>query len=165
MSIIVPKCGFNRHTKREILYGPVELGGANFRLLWVEQGIRQATYFLRHWRQDTTVGKLLKCALAWAQLSIGVSYSILDRTETELPHMESKWMSSLRSFLSKVGASLVLDEPQIPELQREGDEYIMDLILRSQKYKPHEIRKLNYCRLYLQAVTISDLTEIGRAHV
>lgn len=34
----------------------------------------------------------------------------------------------------------------------------MDLILRSDKYKPHGIRKLNYCRLYLQAVTISDIT-------
>ena len=49
MSIIVPKCGFNRHTKREILYGPVSLGGANFRSLSVEQGIRQTTYFLKHW--------------------------------------------------------------------------------------------------------------------
>lgn len=33
MSIIVPRCGFNRHTKREILYGPLQFGGASFRHL------------------------------------------------------------------------------------------------------------------------------------
>ncbi|KAI2503535.1 hypothetical protein MHU86_10917 [Fragilaria crotonensis] len=43
MAIIVPRCGFNRHTKGEILYGPLELGGANFRHLYVEQGIGQVS--------------------------------------------------------------------------------------------------------------------------
>ena len=158
MSIIVPKCGFNRHTKRAILYGPVILGGANFRLLSVEQGIRQTQYFLKHWRQDSTAGKLLKCTLAWLQLSVGVSYSVLDDPHSLLPHMESKWIASLRSFLAQVKASIILDEPQVPEIQREHDAHIMDLVLRSEKFKPHEVRKINYCRLFLQAVTISDIT-------
>jgi hypothetical protein len=30
MSIIFARCGYNRHTKREILFGPVVYGGANF---------------------------------------------------------------------------------------------------------------------------------------
>jgi hypothetical protein len=30
MSIIIPRCGFNRNTKREILYGPMQYGGASF---------------------------------------------------------------------------------------------------------------------------------------
>ena len=159
MSIIVAKCGFNRHTKREVLYGPIELGGANFKLLSVEQGIRQTTYFLRHcWRQDSTVGRLLRCALAWLQMSVGVSYSVLDITRTPLPHMESKWLASLRTFLATIQGSLLLDDPQIPPVQRDGDHHIMDLIINFGSFKPAEIRKLNYCRLYLQAVTISDLT-------
>lgn len=41
MAIIVPRCGFNRHTKKEILYGPLALGGANFRQLYTQQGISQ----------------------------------------------------------------------------------------------------------------------------
>ena len=158
MSIIVPKCGFNRRTKREVLYGPIELGGANFRLLSVTQGIHQTMYFLRHWRQESTVGRLLKCALSWLQLSVGVSFSVLDQTTKDLPHMESKWIASLRTFLSTVHASILLDDPVIPPLQRDNDSYIMDHILDSHQFKPYEIRKLNYCRLYLRAVTISDLT-------
>ena len=49
MSIIIPRCGFNHNTHRSITtYGPHGLGGANFRHLYVEQGVQQVTYFLRH---------------------------------------------------------------------------------------------------------------------
>lgn len=35
----------------------------------------------------------------------------------------------------------------------------MDIIIQSARFTPTEIRKLNYCRLYLQAVTLSDITK------
>ena len=41
MAIIAAICGFNRHTKLEVLYGPRDLGGAAFRHLLVHQGIAQ----------------------------------------------------------------------------------------------------------------------------
>ena len=44
-----------------------------------------------------------------------------------------------------------------PPLQREHDSYIMDHVLNSNHYTPAEVRRLNYCRLYLNAVTVSDL--------
>jgi hypothetical protein len=78
MAIITAKCGFNRHTKMEVLYGPRDLGGAEFCHLITQQGICQTTYFLRHWRSQSSVGKLLKSAVAWTQLSVGTSYSILE---------------------------------------------------------------------------------------
>jgi hypothetical protein len=65
---------FNRHTKREILYGSLSHGGANFRSLYVEQGIGQLKLFMRHWRLQTTTGKLFRVALSWFQLAVGVSY-------------------------------------------------------------------------------------------
>ncbi len=45
MTIIVAKCGYNRNTKREILIGPLCYGGANFRHLYVQQGVGQVTSF------------------------------------------------------------------------------------------------------------------------
>jgi hypothetical protein len=143
MSILVAKCGFNRHTKKEILYGPLELGGATFRDLYTEQGILQVKYVLRQWRQDSTVGRLMKCALAWTQVSVGVSYPILENTSTPLPHLEAKWFESLRGFLAGLQASIVVDDPGIPCLQREHDFFIMDKILESKLFSKAEIRKLN----------------------
>ncbi|KAI2499829.1 hypothetical protein MHU86_14646 [Fragilaria crotonensis] len=159
MAIITARCGYNRNTKKEILYGPIEYGGANFHHLYHKQGSQQIEYFvLRHWRSKSEVGRMLKCAIAWAQLNAGVSYSILMNTLPELPHLESKWLKSVREYLASLQAGIELDDPCIPALQRQGDLYIMDHVLESRSFSCAEIRHINYCRLYLQAVTVSDLS-------
>ena len=160
MSIMVARCGYNRNTKKEILYGPLELGGASFRHLYVQQGVGQITTFLKHWRTKSTAGKLLQIAVAWFQQQAGVSFSILQDVTTDLPHLESKWIASLRKFLADIGMKFHLDETAIPKLQRQYDVHIMDVILQSKLYKPAEIRRLNYCRLYLKAVTLSDIASV-----
>ena len=105
------------------------------------------------------MGRLLQCLMTWLQLSVGVSFAVLEHPTRALPHMESTWVASMRQFLASTDTcSLQLDNPCIPPLQRENDEYVMDLILDSNHYSPAEIRNLNYCRLYVEMVTISDCT-------
>jgi hypothetical protein len=161
MSILVSRCGFNRNTKKEMLYGPLSLGGANFRHLYVQQGINQTVMFITQWRKNSMSGNLLKIAVAWFQVQTGVSYSILDHVKASLPQLESKWLSSLRNFLAGVDARLAIDQPSLPRLQRLHDFNLMDVIQSSQKFTPTEICRLNYCRLFLKAVTVSDLTDIS----
>lgn len=160
MSIIVARCGYNRNTKKEILYGPLELGGANFRHLYIQQGGGQIVMFIRHWRLKSTAGKLLRVALSWFQQQTGVSYSILEKVTSSLPHLESKWIGSLRQFLAETDMYLQVDAKSIPKLQRHYDYYLMDAILESKQFTDAEIRRLNYCRLYLKAVTLADITVI-----
>ena len=158
MSILIARCGFNRKTKREIIYGPTNLGGANFRSLYSIQGIGQVAAFLKYWRSPSQAGKLLRIAVAWTQYSIGTSVSFLTDTTTPLPHMEVKWLQSLREYLRYVQGSIQLDNAYIPSLERAHDHHIMDAIIQSNQFTPQEIKQLNHCRLYLQAVTISDIT-------
>ena len=158
MSIIVARCGYNRHTKKEVVYGPIEYGGADFYHLYRWQSYQQIKYFMRQIRANTPVGNMIRCSLAWIQWSVGVSFPILHQVTTSLPHIESKWVASIRSFLKEAQLTIQMDSDYIPSKQREADEYIMDLVLRSEKFSPAEIRKINYCRLFLQAVTISDLS-------
>jgi hypothetical protein len=73
MANIFAKCGFNRHTKREILFGPAHLGGANFRSLYTVQGEGQVTAFIKYWRSPSQAGQLLRIAHAWAQYAAGTS--------------------------------------------------------------------------------------------
>jgi hypothetical protein len=72
--------------------------------------------------------------------------------------MEAKWLQSLREYLRHIGGSLQLDSSYIPSLERVHDHHIMDIIIQSAKFTPKEIKTLNYCRMYLQAVTLSDIT-------
>ena len=158
MAILLPRCGFNRHTHRAIIYGPRSLGGANFRHLHVEQGTQQVLYFLNLWRLSSTVGRALRCTMAWLQLSVGVSYPVLEHPMRPLPHMESLWVASMRQFLGTTRTTIQLDNPTVPTVQREHDTYVMDYILTSNHYTPAEIRRLNYCRLFVDVVTVSDFT-------
>ncbi len=117
MAILTARCGFNRNTRKEILYGPLDLGGANFRQLYVEQGLGHLNLLIRHWRTGSVAGRLLHIAVAWFQSQTGVSYSIVERVDTALPHVESKWLCSLRNFMCSIKVLLCLDSSGIPALQ------------------------------------------------
>jgi hypothetical protein len=134
------------------------MGGAGFRHLHVEQGVQQTLYFLRQWRLDSCMGRLFKCIIAWLQLSVGVSYPVLEYPSRPLPHMELLWLASMRQFLALTNTAIQLDDPCLPPLQRKHDAYIMDMILQCNHYTPTEIKKLNYCRLYADITLLSDCT-------
>ena len=159
MMIILPRCGFNRNTHRSILYGPQQLGGAAFRHRAVEQGVLQVAYFIRQWCLKSLVGELLKCSVVWLQVSVRVSYSVFQQPQIVLPHLEFKWNASLLSFLAKHGLSIHLDNTYVTTPQRQNDGYIMDLLMASNHYTPVELRKFNYCRLFLNVTTISDVAK------
>ena len=79
--------------------------------------------------------------------------------QRDLSHFEAKWLKNIRSFLRHINAHLELDEDFVPPLQREFDAHIMDIVIDSKKFANCEIERINYCRLYLQVHTISDITK------
>ena len=155
---ILAKCGFNRKTSRLVIYGPVRLNGAGFRPFRTKQGLGQVQYFLKHWTSTLQPGKALRIAVSWAQFNTGVGWSIFDNVKTSLPHFESEWLRVLRDFLKSINARFRLDNPYVPKPQRINDSYIMDHVLASKTFKPIDICRINYCRLYLQAITVSDIS-------
>jgi hypothetical protein len=161
MSIIFARCGYNRNTKREILYGPMELGGASFRTLFVQQGTGQVTQLLKHMRTQSQVGVLMRIAISWFQEQVGVSFFMLENPHRPLPHLESKWFASVRNFLHTIKAGISIYSLEVPQLQRQNDVYLMDVILEKGNFIAAEIRRLNYCRLYLGAITLSDITTVN----
>ena len=160
---MIAKCRYNRYTSRAVLSGPSLYSGGNFRPLSTEQGVAQLMYFLKHWTHPLDPGQLLRIAVAWAQVNTGVSYSIFADVTPKLQHLEALWLTSVRTFLRRIGGCLRLDKTYIPAIQRINDTFIMDHVLEHGSFKPIEVRRINYCRLYLQAVTVSDIsTPTGR---
>ena len=96
--------------------------------------------------------------MVWAQVNVGVGYLILDNVVPSLPHFESKWLNSMRQFLRGIQGRIRLDVSFLPEIQRVKNSFIMDHILERGDFSPTEIRRLNYCRLFLQAITVSDIS-------
>jgi hypothetical protein len=165
-SAMISKCGFNRKSPSAVMYGPELMAGATFFHLYDLQGYGQLSNFLKYWRSPKEdQGTILRIVVSWAQFCVGTSFSIFSDTATPLPHLESSWLASLRLYLHRIRGTLQLKDPLIPPLQRHNDQYIMDVVISSGKFKPAAIKKINYCRLYLNAVTLADICNAAGTHL
>ena len=95
----------------------------------------------------------------------GTGTSILQDVTTRLPHLETKWIPAVRGFLKSIRARIELEEDYVPPTQRKRDSYIMDYVTKSPKFKDWEVRLINYCRLYLQCTTVSDITSADGIYI
>jgi hypothetical protein len=114
--------------------------------------------FMKHWRAHDDGGRLLRIALAWVQYQAGVGTPILDDVHPPIPFLEARWLPSLRLFLSQIDARIMLDKHYIAPLQREYDEYLMPRIMESAVFTDKALHIINCFRLYINVVTVSDLT-------
>jgi hypothetical protein len=151
------KMRFNSFSGNAVMYGPEELGGRDLIHLYDEQGFGQIKLLVKFWRTpDNKPGVLLRITMKWAQYTVGISISILSETSLKLPHLEAVWLASMREYLHSVQGSIELDEDCVEAMQRENDAFIMDIVLEK-KFKPAQTRRVNYCRMYLNVLLISDI--------
>ena len=101
---------------------------------------------------------MIRIGVHWAQYTSGIGVPILEAPAIKLPHLESKWLQGLQFYLTDVNGLIRLDNPGVPSLQRQNDQYLMDMVLADPKWKPIEIKRINWCRLYLNVTTLSDIT-------
>jgi hypothetical protein len=151
------KCGFSRSMSLAVRYGPKELGGAGFLTFETLQGEGQILNLLKHLRTNSNISSVLKSALGWAQLVAGVEEPILAFPSLALPHLEGRLFPSIRRFLHTIKGSIEVEAPSVPAPQRQHDRYLMNMAMNSRRFSDAQIRLLNFCRLYLQVVTLSDI--------
>jgi hypothetical protein len=158
LQAFVAKRGYSRTMALAVRYGPLQLGGAGFLQLETLQGEGQVLNFLKMFRTDCAISRLARCALSWGQLQAGIGSPILMVPQLSLPHYEQRFLSSMRDFLGSIDAQLEVDQAFVPERQRCHDFYLMDLAMNSGVFSAPQLKQVNYCRLYLQVVTASDIT-------
>jgi hypothetical protein len=93
----------------------------------------------------------------WAQQCSGTGTSILRDTTTKLPHLECKWLASLRQFLQDIEGQIHLRHDFVEPLQRQQDSFLMDLATGTKKFGKAELRRINYCCMYLGVLLLSDI--------
>jgi hypothetical protein len=93
---------------------------------------------------------------------------LLQYPSMRAPHLEGHYYAHIRQFLAKHNASLEIECTPTPSYERQGDQYIMDVVCSPttanelekqylQHYTDTEIRQIYYCKSYLQVQRISDL--------
>ena len=159
LPIILSKQGFNRNTAKPIRFCPKSYAGCGMIPWKVLQGEGQLTLFVKHWRTDTIISKMLRMAMAWAQWNAGTGTSILSEVHAPLPYLEARWISSLRNSLAMADISITLDRSYVVDIERQGDVYLMDWIRTKTTFNERQTNILNCCRLHVHVTTISELLD------
>jgi hypothetical protein len=162
--VLLTKLGVCQNTSRHLCFLSSYYGGLDLRDLYIEQGCGQIEFILRHLRSPGMTGALLKIVMGWFQFNAGVSYPVFAYPALELPHLEGKWLCSVRRFLHSIHGSLDLNDNQIQPPQRLHDQYLMDLALPG-PFSSREIRGINLCRLYFNALLLSDITNANGTRI
>ena len=113
---------------------------------------------LATYEKNDQLGKMYSNTLAMHQLVAGISRPILEDTTTTLPYLTPGIFTSLRNFLASTNCSIQASTQKKFLLPRENDHCIMD-IMTSQNYSNRQLKQINACQLYLQVITLSDITD------
>jgi hypothetical protein len=155
---VLPKLHFNRHTARSIVFGPVAMGGIGLPHIYATQSIGQLQLFIGHTRSADKTEKYIRITMSYLQLLTGSNTALL-----QLPYpkydkwIDHSWLTSIWKLCHRSRIDISVKNHWTPSLLRTNDVMLMDYFIMN-KYNPNELALLNKCRIYLQVLSLADIT-------
>ena len=158
---LISRMGFNKTTKRLLFFGPPELGAHGFTYTWTDQGIAQLQLLLVHLRQENEIAEALHIVIKHVQLQMGVTGKPFQFLIAPfLRYIEPNWVTAVWLFVDHIQSIVHIKNAWDLTPQRQGDQCLMNIFQIPQfNIHPKEMKRLNACRLYLQVVTVADITD------
>jgi hypothetical protein len=157
---LLPKMGTNLSFPMVYCHAPMALQGLGLPRLHVEQGISQIRQVLMLGAIDSTTGILLRISFKQAQLEVGIGVPFLSASFDFYGFLlTDSWWCLVWEFTWRHKIQLSMVSPDdIPILHRENDSFIMECLVGQQGLSRSELISCNRCRLFLQAMTMADIT-------
>ena len=156
--LILNRLSYEARLPHALAFGPRRFGGLGLPTLVSHKIHSQLSLALRHLRIHDQPGILQRINHKRLQLTAGVSFSIFEHPSRPLPHLEGVWLTHFRQTLALIQAKITISDLPLYPIQREHDFFLMDTAIHSPDFTDRDIRFINYCRLYLRSLTISDIT-------
>jgi hypothetical protein len=157
LTTALQKMGASKTTPIEIRHGPLEMGGLNIIDLRTELGISNLKFLRNAIYTGSEAGKLLLISLKYTQLEAGVPYNLLEKPHISIPYITPTWATSVRQFLYQHNITVNISDSLRIRYSNKFDQCIMDSDA-IKRYTPGQQRDINLVRLYIQALTLSDLS-------
>jgi hypothetical protein len=155
-----PAMGYSSKFPKAVARASEEVGGVDLHGVYGEQGTISMKQVIQHIRTGSSIADDLRVHLHWAQHLAGVSKPILMHTRT-IPHLEETlWLNEMRNFMHKINASINIPDLWNPGTERVHDSHLMDEAMNFTN-KQRYLEKINRCRFFLKATTISDITQLN----
>jgi hypothetical protein len=159
LEALLPKLHLNRHTPRAVVFGGFKYGGLDLPELYSDQGYGQLPLLLGHLKLRDKVNLQILCFMSELQLFVGVQRPIFTLPFSKYGRWVGMyWLSSIWKHLTQLKMTLDVEDAWHPALPRQFDDTIMDVAI-SFNMAVAQLQEINYCRVYLQVITISDITD------
>jgi hypothetical protein len=173
ISTLMNKMGIVRTHAHALVFGPRSYGGIGCNDLRIEQELDAIQDLIRQLRTPGYGKQLATIFPRTFQNASGLSQPLLQYPDIRAPHLEGHYYVHIRRFLAQNRASLEIEYVPKPSYERQGDEYIMDVVCspstaykldrnKLKYYKDTEIRQIYYCKSYLKVQRISNLCTADR---
>jgi hypothetical protein len=154
---LLPKLHVNHNTSRTIIFGTERLGGLSLPHIYVVTNIDKLQLFLGHLRVKDRTGNLIHIDLSYIQLLSGSGTFVMNQDPSKYNWIEPGWLHSLWVFTSQISLTFYYPDQWLPSQARKNDKFLMELFMKLQSNNK-DMETLNRCRLFLQVITLSDIT-------
>ena len=155
----LPKMGMNRQIGNAYLYGPKRYQGIEFPNVYTELCVKQVQMLLKHGGRNTQLGISLTSCLEGHQLEIGIGTKLFDLNYEKYGFLVTDSIAKHTwKMLHETGLH-IMSTHATPWLARENDSFLMTEIIDKTEYGIPELQAINWCRMYLNVVSVSDISE------
>jgi hypothetical protein len=159
------RLGIARTFPCALAYGPIGYQGLSIPDLYTSQGISHIERILKYSHLDDDITRqLIRASVEQLKLEIGCNGPTLSLPYEDFAKLATNcWIRQTWQFMD---AHHIRIEDTCPDflLSRANDQLLIPL-LHEQGIRDNQIHRLNLCRLFLQGLTISDITTGCGGHV
>jgi len=144
---------------RILVNAPIMYHGYALPELYVEQGILHIQKIMKFCNSKALTGELLRCSVEQHKLELGLPGPFFTNDYKLLGHLATAtWVKHTWKFLSQHNIQLLDTTADIPP-RCANDTPLMQAFIHA-GYRNNDLRRLNLCRLFLQAATVADLLTV-----
>ena len=151
----IAAAGYSSKMPRSVIFGPVEYGGLEWDDCLLISIYEKLKLLIGSIRLQDKLGRMLEIQLTWLQLFAGSSTPLLEEKKY-ICYLPEGWIKHLHKLLVDTNITVEMSNGWYPKIQRSNDRVIMDIVQSSIPVWAWD--GINRCRLYLQALTVADIT-------
>ena len=140
------------------MYGPTKFQGLDVSNLFTFQKVEHILRLLKYcWAEEHLTGQLIHQSLEATKLEIGCEGPVLSKPFYDLGMLATPtWITHTWEYLSQNQMEIDGNVPDL-SLVRDGDQFLIR-VCQGAGYTGQQLRRLNICQHFLQAVSVSDIT-------
>jgi hypothetical protein len=156
LAVGLPRAGLARTFPRDVLYRPAQIQGFGIFHPWYHQEIVHLQALLEHTQQTTITGQLFTTSLEQLRLEMGTPGVLTDAPFKKLKAIVTEtWLKDLWEFADRFAIQIRDTEEKLVQ-HRTNDKFLMKEFIQI-GCTNQELQQLNECRIFLHAVTLSDI--------